>query len=173
MAFAISSGIPPQSRIYCAVVAGFLISALGASKTQIGGPTGAFVVIVGGIVLKYGIEGLYIVTGMAGVLLMLMGVTEFGAAVKFIPRPVVLGFTSGIAVLIASTQIKDFCRSESRARGGRFSRSNGDPCRALEYILVVIAFVGSCHAGGDPCHAEDHEAHPRAHHGAVRWHHPA
>jgi len=109
MAFAISSGVPPQSGIYCAVVAGFLISALGGSKTQIGGPTGAFVVIVGGIVLKYGIEGLYIVTGMAGVLLVVMGLTGFGSAVKFIPRPVVLGFTNGIAVLIASTQIKDFC----------------------------------------------------------------
>ena len=109
MAFAISSGVPPQSGIYCAVVAGFLISALGGSKTQIGGPTGAFVVIVGGIVLKYGIEGLYIVTGMAGVLLVIMGITGFGSAVKFIPRPVVLGFTNGIAVLIASTQIKDFC----------------------------------------------------------------
>jgi len=109
MAFAISSGVPPQSGIYCAVVAGFLISALGGSKTQIGGPTGAFVVIVGGIVLKYGIEGLYIVTGIAGVLLVIMGITGFGSAVKFIPRPVVLGFTNGIAVLIASTQIKDFC----------------------------------------------------------------
>ncbi|HVZ16516.1 MAG TPA: SulP family inorganic anion transporter, partial [Terriglobales bacterium] len=109
MAFAISSGVSPQSGIYCAVVAGFLISAFGGSKTQIGGPTGAFVVIVGGIVLKYGIEGLYIVTGMAGVLLVIMGITGFGSAVKFIPRPVVLGFTNGIAVLMASTQIKDFC----------------------------------------------------------------
>lgn len=109
MAFAISSGVPPQSGIYCAVVAGFLISALGGSKTQIGGPTGAFVVIVGGIVLKHGIEGLYICTGMAGIILVLMGITGFGSAVKFIPRPVVLGFTNGIAVLIASTQIKDFC----------------------------------------------------------------
>jgi len=109
MAFAISSGVPPQSGIYCAIVAGFLISALGGSKTQIGGPTGAFVVIVGGIVLKHGIEGLYICTGMAGVFLVLMGITGFGSAVKFIPRPVVIGFTNGIAVLIASTQIKDFC----------------------------------------------------------------
>jgi sulfate permease, SulP family len=108
MAFAISSGVPPQSGIYCAIVAGFLISALGGSKTQIGGPTGAFVVIVSGIVAKYGIEGLYVCTGMAGVFLVLMGVTGFGAAVKFIPRPVVIGFTNGIAVLIASTQLKDF-----------------------------------------------------------------
>src|ERR1700757_384405 len=109
MAFAIASGVPPQSGIYCAVVAGFVISALGGSKTQIGGPTGAFVVIVAGIVAKHGIEGLYICTGMAGIFLLLMGITGFGSAVKFIPRPVVIGFTNGIAVLIASTQIKDFC----------------------------------------------------------------
>jgi SulP family sulfate permease len=108
MAFAISSGVPPQSGIYCAIVAGFLISALGGSKTQIGGPTGAFVVIVSGIVAKHGIDGLYVCTGMAGFFLVLMGITGFGAAVKFIPRPVVIGFTNGIAVLIASTQIKDF-----------------------------------------------------------------
>ncbi len=108
MAFAISSGVPPQAGIYCAVIAGFVISALGGSKTQIGGPTGAFVVIVSGIVAKHGIEGLFICTGMAGVFLVLMGATGFGAAVKFIPRPVVIGFTNGIAVLIASTQIKDF-----------------------------------------------------------------
>ena len=108
MAFAIASGVPPQSGIYCAVIAGFLISALGGSKTQIGGPTGAFVVIVAGIVAKHGIEGLFVCTGMAGFFLLLMGVTGFGAAVKFIPRPVVIGFTNGIAVLIASTQIKDF-----------------------------------------------------------------
>jgi SulP family sulfate permease len=108
MAFAISSGVPPQSGIYCAVIAGFLISALGGSKTQIGGPTGAFVVIVSGIVAKHGIDGLYICTGMAGVFLVLMGITGFGSAVKFIPRPIVIGFTNGIAVLIASTQIKDF-----------------------------------------------------------------
>ncbi|HWR17869.1 MAG TPA: SulP family inorganic anion transporter [Terriglobales bacterium] len=108
MAFAISSGVPPQLGIYCAIVAGFLISALGGSKTQIGGPTGAFVVIVSGIVAKYGIEGLYVCTGMAGFFLIIMGITGFGSAVKFIPRPVVIGFTNGIAVLIASTQIKDF-----------------------------------------------------------------
>jgi len=108
MAFAIASGVPPQSGIYCAIVAGFLISALGGSKTQIGGPTGAFVVIVAGIVAKHGVEGLFICTGMAGVFLILIGATGFGSAVKFIPRPVVIGFTNGIAVLIASTQIKDF-----------------------------------------------------------------
>lgn len=108
MAFAISSGVLPQAGIYCAVVAGFLISALGGSTVQIGGPTGAFVVVVAGIVQKHGIDGLFMCTMMAGVLLMILGVTGLGSAVKFIPRPVVIGFTNGIAVLIASTQIKDF-----------------------------------------------------------------
>jgi len=108
MAFAIASGVPPQAGLYTAVVAGFLISALGGSRTQIGGPTGAFVVIVAGIVLKFGLPGLALVGMMAGVLLLVMGLTGLGAAVKFIPRPVTIGFTNGIALLIASTQIKDF-----------------------------------------------------------------
>jgi SulP family sulfate permease len=108
MAFAIASGVPPQSGLYCAIVAGFTISALGGSSTQIGGPTGAFVVVVFGIVAKYGLDGLFMCTMMAGVILILLGVTGLGSAVKFIPRPVVIGFTNGIAVLIASTQIKDF-----------------------------------------------------------------
>jgi sulfate permease, SulP family len=108
MAFAISSGLQPQYGIYCAIVAGFLISALGGSVTQIGGPTGAFVVIVYGIVQKHGVDGLYMCTMMAGVLLLVLGATGLGTAVRFIPRPVVVGFTNGIAVLIASTQIKDF-----------------------------------------------------------------
>jgi sulfate permease, SulP family len=108
MAFAIASGLTPQAGIYCAVVTGFLISALGGSKTQIGGPTGAFVVVVAGIVAAHGIDGLFMCTVMAGVLLVILGATGMGAAVKFIPRPVVIGFTNGIAVLIASTQVKDF-----------------------------------------------------------------
>jgi SulP family sulfate permease len=90
------------------VVAGFLISALGGSRTQIGGPTGAFVVVVSGIVTAYGIEGLFMCTLMAGVILIVLGLTGLGTAVKYIPRPVVIGFTNGIGVLIASTQIRDF-----------------------------------------------------------------
>src|SRR5947209_18611210 len=108
MAFAIASGLTPQAGIYCAVVTGFLISLLGGSKTQIGGPTGAFVVVVAGIVAVHGLDGLFMCTVMAGVLLVIMGVTGLGTAVKFIPRPVVIGFTNGIAVLIASTQVQDF-----------------------------------------------------------------
>jgi sulfate permease, SulP family len=108
MAFGIASGVTPQAGLYTAVVAGFLISALGGSRTQIGGPTGAFVVIVAGIVARFGMSGLAMVTLMAGLLLLAMGLTGLGSAVRFIPRPVVIGFTNGIAVLIASTQIKDF-----------------------------------------------------------------
>ncbi len=108
MAFGISSGVTPQAGIYTAVIAGFLISAFGGSRMQIGGPTGAFVVIVAGIVAKFGIAGLALVTFMAGGMLVVMGLTGLGAAVKFIPRPVTIGFTNGIALLIASTQIKDF-----------------------------------------------------------------
>jgi SulP family sulfate permease len=108
MAFAIASGLPPQAGLYCAIVAGFTISALGGSSTQIGGPTGAFVVVVFGIVAKYGVDGLFMCTLLAGVILLILGITGLGTAVKFIPRPVVVGFTNGIAVIIASTQIKDF-----------------------------------------------------------------
>ena len=108
MAFGIASGVTPQAGIYTAVVAGFLISALGGSRTQIGGPTGAFVVIVAGIVARFGMSGLAMVTVLAGLILLLMGLTGLGAAVRFIPRMVVIGFTNGIAILIASTQIKDF-----------------------------------------------------------------
>ena len=108
MAFGIASGVTPQAGIYTAIIAGCLISALGGSRTQIGGPTGAFVVIIAGIVAKFGLSGLFMVTMMAGVMLVVMGATGLGTAVKFIPRPVTIGFTNGIAVLIASTQIRDF-----------------------------------------------------------------
>ena len=108
MAFAIASGLTPQAGIYCAMVTGFIISLLGGSKMQIGGPTGAFVVVIAGILAKHGIHGLFLCTMMAGVMLVIMGLTGLGKAVQFIPRPVVMGFTNGIAVLIASTQIRDF-----------------------------------------------------------------
>jgi SulP family sulfate permease len=98
MAFAIASGLTPQAGIYCAVVTGFLISALGGSRTQIGGPTGAFVVVVAGIVAAHGVDGLFMCTVMAGALLVIMGLTGLGTAVKYIPQPVVIGFTNGIAV---------------------------------------------------------------------------
>ena len=145
MAFGIASGVSPQAGIYTAVVAGFFISALGGSRVQIGGPTGAFVVIVAGIIAAHGVSGLLMVTMMAGGILIVMAVTGLGSAVRYIPRPVTIGFTNGIAVLIASTQIKDFLGlqigavpSEFLARMRLLSRSVG----SLQYPAVVIA-IGS------------------------------
>src|SRR5579863_3419888 len=97
MAFGIASGVTPQAGIYTAIVGGFIVALLGGSKIQIGGPTGAFVVIVAGIIAKHGLAGLLMVTMMAGVILLVLGLTGLGNAVKFIPRPIVIGFTNGIA----------------------------------------------------------------------------
>jgi len=108
MAFGIASGVTPQAGIYTAIFGGMIVSLLGGSKLQIAGPTGAFVVIVASIIAKFGLSGLLMVTMMAGVILLFLGVTGLGIAVRFIPRPVVIGFTNGIALLIASTQIRDF-----------------------------------------------------------------
>lgn len=108
MAFGIASGVTPQAGIYTAIIGGFIVSFFGGSRIQIGGPTGAFVVIVAGIIAQHGLSGLLMVTMMAGVLLIIFAVTGLAQAVKFMPRPVVIGFTNGIALLIASTQIKDF-----------------------------------------------------------------
>lgn len=107
IAFAVASGLTPQAGLFTAIIAGFLVSALGGSRVQIGGPTGAFVVIVYGIVQEHGVEGLTVATIMAGVILMVLGFARLGAAIKFIPFPVTTGFTSGIAVVIFSSQIKD------------------------------------------------------------------
>ena len=108
IAFGIASGVTPEKGLITAIIAGFIISFLGGSRVQIGGPTGAFIVIVYGIVQQYGVNGLIIATIMAGVILVIMGLARFGSVIKFIPHPVVVGFTSGIALLIFSTQIKDF-----------------------------------------------------------------
>ena len=107
IAFAIASGVSPERGLVTAAVAGFLVSLLGGSRVQIGGPTGAFVVIVYGIVTRYGLDGLTIVTILAGLILIVFGLARFGGAIKFIPYPVVTGFTSGIAVIIFSSQVKD------------------------------------------------------------------
>lgn len=107
IAFAIASGVTPDRGLWTAIVAGFLISALGGSRVQIGGPTGAFVVIVYGIVQRYGVDGLTVATLMAGVLLVAMGLMQLGGVIKFVPHPVITGFTSGIAVIIFSSQVKD------------------------------------------------------------------
>lgn len=108
IAFAIASGVSPEKGLFTAVVAGFIISALGGSKVQIGGPTGAFIVVVYGIVQQFGVNGLIIATFMAGVMLIGMGFARLGAVIKFIPHPLIIGFTSGIALIIFSSQVKDF-----------------------------------------------------------------
>jgi sulfate permease, SulP family len=135
MAFGIASGVTPQAGIYTAVVAGFLISALGGSRLQIGGPTGAFVVIVAGIVATNGVSGLLMVTLMAGLILIVMAATGLGTAVKYIPRPVTIGFTNGIAILIASTQVKDFLGLEIASLPSEF----------VLRMSVLVNNLGSIH----------------------------
>jgi SulP family sulfate permease len=108
IAFAIASGVSPEKGLISAVVGGFLISLLGGSRVQIGGPTGAFIVILYGIVQQYGVNGLIIATIMAGVILLIMGFSQLGSLIKFIPYPVIVGFTSGIAIIIFSSEVKDF-----------------------------------------------------------------
>ncbi|MEO5821855.1 MAG: SulP family inorganic anion transporter, partial [Vicinamibacteraceae bacterium] len=108
MAFAIASGLPPEAGIYCAIVTGTIISAGGGSMVQIGGPTGAFVVVIAGIVAQHGVSGLFMCTMMGGVMLVLLGLSGMGGAIRFIPRPVVVGFTNGIAIIIATTQLREF-----------------------------------------------------------------
>lgn len=108
MAFAIASGVSPEKGLFTAIVAGFLISLLGGSRYQIGGPTGAFVVVLYAVILKHGYDGLVIATFLAGIMLFLMGVFKLGNIIKFIPYPVTVGFTTGIALIIFSSQIKDF-----------------------------------------------------------------
>lgn len=138
MAFAISSGLTPQAGIYCAIITGTLISALGGTRLQIGGPTGAFVVVVSAIVAQYGIDGLFTCTMMAGVLLILMAVTGTGSAVKYIPKPVIIGFTNGIALVIASTQVKDFLGLTVELPGEFIGRVQGLIVHAPETSLAAL-----------------------------------
>jgi SulP family sulfate permease len=147
MAFAMASGVAPQSGIYCAIVAGFLVSLLGGSRLQVAGPTGAFVVVVAGIVAQHGLDGLFMCTLMAGVVLVLMGLTGIGSAVKYIPRPVVIGFTNGIAVLIASTQIRDLLGLDVAQLPGDFLGrlallwANADTASASAVTLSLAALA--------------------------------
>ncbi|WEA01598.1 SulP family inorganic anion transporter [Mucilaginibacter sp. SJ] len=108
IAFAIASGVSPEKGIFTAIIAGVIISALGGSKVQIGGPTGAFIVVVYGIVQQFGVSGLVIATFIAGIILIIMGVAKLGNTIKYIPYPLVIGFTTGIAVIIFSSEVKDF-----------------------------------------------------------------
>src|SRR5206468_9440367 len=107
MAFAIASGVKPEQGLFTAIIAGLLISALGGSQVQIGGPAGAFIVIVYGIVERYGLANLLIATSLAGVLMFVLGLFKLGALVRYVPLPIVIGFTNGIAALIAVSQLRD------------------------------------------------------------------
>jgi len=134
IAFAIASGVSPERGLYTAIVAGVLISALGGSRVQIGGPTGAFVVIVSGIVAQYGVDGLVLATLMAGFIIVAFGLLRWGAAIKFIPYPVTIGFTSGIALIIFSSQIRDLLGLEMTAVPAAFVAKWGAYVRAFESV---------------------------------------
>jgi SulP family sulfate permease len=135
MAFAIASGVKPEQGIFTAVIAGFIISALGGTRIAIGGPTGAFMVILYGIFAKYGAENLAVCTIMAGVMLFILGAARLGTVIKYIPYPVTMGFTSGIAVLIFSTQIKDFL-------GLKVDKV---PSEFFEKMKVLFENIGTAH----------------------------
>jgi sulfate permease, SulP family len=142
MAFGIASGVTPEAGIYTAIVGGFLVSALGGSRIQIGGPTGAFVVIVAGIIARHGISGLLMVTMMAGVILLFLGLTRLGTAVRYIPRPIIIGFTNGIALLIASTQIKDFFGLKMKENPSEFFdrlRAIAGHIQTVHWITLALA----------------------------------
>lgn len=142
MAFAIASGLPPERGLFTAIIAGFLISLLGGSRVQIGGPTGAFVVIVSGIVAQFGYAGLCAVTLMAGVLLILFGVFRLGGLIRFIPFPVTTGFTTGIAVVIFSTQVKDLLGLRVAALPAEFLPKWQAIFQALDTVSPAATLIG-------------------------------
>ena len=146
IAFAIASGVSPEKGLFTAVIAGFIISAFGGSRVQIGGPTGAFIVIVYGIVQQYGINGLIIATFIAGGILIIMGFARLGAVIKFIPYPLIVGFTSGIALIIFSSQIKDFLGLSMGAVPSDFinkwiSYSKNISSTNIYSVLIAVATV--------------------------------
>lgn len=143
IAFAIASGVSPEKGLYTAIVAGFIISVFGGSRVQIGGPTGAFIIIVYGIVQQYGIDGLTIATFMAGIILMIMGFAKLGSIIKFIPHPLIVGFTTGIALIIFSSQIKDFFGLEMETVPSEFIHKWTNYLNhfdSINWYAIVIAF---------------------------------
>lgn len=144
MAFAIASGVSPEKGIFTAVIAGFLISFLGGSRYQIGGPTGAFVVVLYAVILKHGYDGLIIATIMAGIILILMGLFKLGNIIKFIPYPVTVGFTAGIALIIFSSQVKDFFGFPIAKMPAEFTEQwmlYGSYIGQLNYYAILIGLV--------------------------------
>lgn len=141
IAFAIASGVSPEKGLFTAVIAGFVISAFGGSRVQIGGPTGAFIVIVYGIVQTYGVNGLIIATLLAGVLLVIMGFARMGTVIKFIPQPLITGFTSAIAVVIFTSQIKDFLGLNMGAVPADFIEKWGQYIQHINSVNVYALLV--------------------------------
>lgn len=144
IAFGIASGVTPESGIITAIIGGFIVSFLGGSRVQIGGPTGAFIVIVYGIVQQYGVNGLMVATLMAGFILIVMGIAQFGSIIKFIPYPVVVGFTSGIAVVIFSTQIPDFFGLKIQSMPSEVIYKWGEYIKHLDtinYQTVIVSML--------------------------------
>src|SRR5678815_1222900 len=167
MAFAIASGVPPQAGIFTAIIAGFLISLLGGSRVQIGGPTGAYIVIVYGIVLQYGVANLIVCTIAAGLLLLAMGITRMGGLIRFIPVSIVIGFTNGIAVLILLSQVKEFLGLDITMPDEFFTRMKAIAANVGHVDPVTVAVSVACLAllllwpkaittEGQALEAEDH-----------------
>ena len=153
IAFGIASGVSPDRGLYSAIIGGFLISVLGGSRVQIGGPTGAFVVIVYGTVQQHGIEGLLLATVMAGIMLVALGLAGLGSAIKFIPHPVVTGFTSGIALIIFSSQIRDVLGLRMDTMPVSFLekwRAYGEALQTADLVTVGVAALALCILVGWP-----------------------
>ncbi len=147
LAFGIASGVTPEAGVFTAIIGGFIVSALGGSRIQIGGPTGAFVVIVAGIIAEHGLSGLLMVTMMAGVLLILIALSGLGRAIRFIPRPVVIGFTNGIALLIASTQLRDLLGlGMAEVPSEFFARMNAFGMHLHTVTWAAVALAGASFA---------------------------
>ena len=147
MAFAIASGVKPEAGLFTAIIAGLLISALGGSSVQIGGPAGAFIVIVYGIIERYGVANLLIATACAGVLLFVLGMFKLGRLVRYVPLSIVVGFTNGIAVLIAASQVKDWlgldvASSEFHQHGSYHLASEGRKFNATQFADYLAQLVG-------------------------------
>ena len=142
IAFGIASGVPPEKGLLTAVIAGFIISAMGGSRVQIGGPTGAFIVIVYGIVQSYGVNGLIIATFMAGIMLVIMGFARLGSVIKFIPYPLITGFTSGIALIIFASQIKDLLGLQMGTVPADFLEKWGSYFRHIRSVNVYACLIG-------------------------------
>lgn len=143
IALAIASGVSPEKGLYTAIIGGFIVSFLGGSRVQIGGPTGAFIIIVYGIIEKYGITGLTVATIMAGAILIIMGLCKFGKALKYIPYPITTGFTCGIAISIFSTQIKDFLGLKITSVPSEFIAKWGSYINHLNTVNYEALFIGA------------------------------